>query len=61
MLPAAVVEPLRKHLQTVKRQHEQVSHEDWAVWRYPTPSIVNILMQPRNGDGNGCFLRQPLH
>ena len=57
VLPTAVVEPLARHLEAVKRQHEAISREGWAESCCPSRSTANTRTHPPNGVGSSCFPR----
>jgi hypothetical protein len=58
MLPGAVKDVLYKHLQDVKRLHEEDLQKGLGRVVLPNALEKNIRMRVRNGDGSGCF-RQP--
>lgn len=53
MLPAAVKEPLLRHLKAVKRQHEEDLKRGLGRVSCPMPLSANIPTQARSGDGSG--------
>jgi integrase len=60
MLPAVVKEPLAnyKHLEVIREQHRAILSAAWAESSCRTPSIANIPMREKSGDGNGYFLQR---
>jgi site-specific recombinase XerD len=57
MLSQGLVAPLRRHLEKVKRVHEEDIAPDSGGSVYPRPSRASIPQLPPNGRGSGCFRR----
>jgi integrase len=57
MLPASIKQPLLRHLQAVKRQHDHDLEKRLGRVALPNPWRENIPTRVRSGDGNGYFLR----
>jgi len=58
MLPAVVKEPLAKHLEVIREQHRRDLERGLGRVACRTPSIANIPMREKSGDGNGYFLQR---
>jgi len=58
MLPAAVKEPLAKHLEIIKEQLRRDLERGSGRVVLPKPSIANIPMREKSGDGNGYFMQR---
>jgi integrase len=58
MLPTAMREPLSKHLDVIKRQHQRDLERGLGRVTLPHALEPNTQTQVRNGVGNGYF-RQP--
>ena len=55
LLPAAVKEPLLKHLQGVKRQHEHDLRQGLGRVALPQALDCTTPQRARSGPGTGCF------
>ena len=55
MLPAAVKEPLARHLEIIKEQHRRDLERGLGRVTLPTPWSANTPTPEKSGDGNGYF------
>ena len=55
MLPAAMKEPLARHLEIIREQHRRDSNGAWAESLCQMPWSANTLTPVKSGDGSGYF------